>query len=128
VVNPAGIDLADGTYQDDLALKDNSWIDVKFLWQPGNVGDRVQVKADTLNVRDKPGGTVVVYKETKGALGTLISGPVGASVGTTFYVWWQVQWDDEQTPGWFAEGFLEKAVVAPRICGSRFAGWTRTRN
>jgi hypothetical protein len=113
VLNPAGIDLADGTYQDDLALPDNSWIDVKFLWQPGNVGDRVQVKADSLKVRDQPGGTPLSYQETKGALGTLIGGPEGASLGSTFYVWWQVQWDDQKIPGWSAEVYLAKAPVPP---------------
>ena len=113
VANPAGIDLADGTYQDDLALKDNSWIEVKFLWQPGNVGDRVRAKTDALNVRDQPGGAVALYQENKNALGTLVGGPEGAKYKGTFYVWWQVQWDDAKTPGWSAEPYLEKVAVAP---------------
>ena len=124
VVNAAGIDLADGTYQDDLALKDNSWIQVKFLWLPGNVGDRVRVKADALNVRDQPGGAAL-YQENQGALGTLLRGPEGAKLGSTFYLWWQVQWDDAATPGWSAEMYLEKAPVAPaelRLTIRRVAG------
>jgi len=32
VVNPAGIDLADGTFWDGLNLSDNAWITVKYLW------------------------------------------------------------------------------------------------
>ncbi len=32
VKNPAGIDLADGTFWDDLGLKDNSWVTVEYLW------------------------------------------------------------------------------------------------
>lgn len=32
VANPAGIDLADGTYYDDLQLRDNSWVTVTYLW------------------------------------------------------------------------------------------------
>ena len=32
VANPAGIDLADGTFYDDLALRDNSWVTVTYLW------------------------------------------------------------------------------------------------
>lgn len=32
VVNPAGIDLADGLFWDALALKDNSWVTVDYLW------------------------------------------------------------------------------------------------
>jgi len=32
VVNPAGIDLADGTFWHGLNLSDNAWITVKYLW------------------------------------------------------------------------------------------------
>ena len=32
VLNPAGIDLADGLFWDALALKDNSWVRVTYLW------------------------------------------------------------------------------------------------
>src|SRR5690606_32595888 len=32
VTNPAGIDLADGTFWDGLGLGTNSWVDVTFLW------------------------------------------------------------------------------------------------
>ena len=36
VVNPAGIDLADGTFWDGLNLSDNAWISVKYLWLEGD--------------------------------------------------------------------------------------------
>ena len=32
VLNPAGIDLADGLFWDALGLKDNSWVTVDYLW------------------------------------------------------------------------------------------------
>jgi len=32
VLNPAGIDLADGTFWDGLGLHDNSWVTVTYLW------------------------------------------------------------------------------------------------
>lgn len=32
VANPAGIDLGDGLFWDALALKDNSWVTVDYLW------------------------------------------------------------------------------------------------
>lgn len=32
VSNPAGIDLADGTFTDDLGLRDNSWVQATYLW------------------------------------------------------------------------------------------------
>ena len=36
VKNPAGIDIADGTFWDDLKMTDGDWVDVTFLWlSPG---------------------------------------------------------------------------------------------
>ena len=32
VLNPAGIDLADGLFHDALALKTNEWVTVDYLW------------------------------------------------------------------------------------------------
>jgi hypothetical protein len=32
VRNPAGIDLADGTFWDGLGLTDNAWVTVTYLW------------------------------------------------------------------------------------------------
>jgi hypothetical protein len=32
VVNPAGIDIADGTFWDDLKMVGSDWVDVTFLW------------------------------------------------------------------------------------------------
>ena len=39
VVNPAGIDLADGTFWDGLNLSNNAWITVKYLWLEGDGDD-----------------------------------------------------------------------------------------
>jgi len=35
VANPAGIDLADGTFWDDLGMSDNDWVDVTYNWTSG---------------------------------------------------------------------------------------------
>ena len=32
VANPAGIDLADGTFWDGLGLTNNAWVTVTYLW------------------------------------------------------------------------------------------------
>jgi len=37
VSNPAGIDLADGTFWNDLRMRDNDWIGVEYLWLDGEV-------------------------------------------------------------------------------------------
>lgn len=41
VVNPSGIDLADGTFRKDLRLKDNAWVKVTYLWTGSNPQARV---------------------------------------------------------------------------------------
>jgi hypothetical protein len=35
VTNPAGIDLADGTFWDGLGLTDNTWVTATYLWTAG---------------------------------------------------------------------------------------------
>ncbi|MCK2236757.1 MULTISPECIES: hypothetical protein [unclassified Crossiella] len=51
VANPAGIDLADGTFWDGLKLTDNSWVTVEYLWTGGGTFGTVRTAGDTLNVR-----------------------------------------------------------------------------
>ncbi|MFE5293244.1 hypothetical protein ACFQ8T_13795 [Isoptericola sp. NPDC056618] len=55
VTNPAGIDLADGTYRDSLGLRSNAWIDVTYLWQGSARTGIVSADGGTLNVRTGPG-------------------------------------------------------------------------
>ncbi|NMO93310.1 hypothetical protein HH311_26410 [Actinomycetospora sp. TBRC 11914] len=89
VANPAGIDLADGTFYDDLALKDNSWVTVTYLWTAtGPSGLAKPTGAPTLVVRSAPsdassavgavaGGARVAVQCT--AAGQLRSGTQGTS-------------------------------------------------
>ncbi|MGN9809685.1 hypothetical protein ACTMSW_10030 [Micromonospora sp. BQ11] len=49
VLNPAGIDLADGTFWDGLRLTDNAWVDVAYLWT--GAGPRGVVGDGPLNIR-----------------------------------------------------------------------------
>ncbi|RIV40795.1 hypothetical protein [Micromonospora radicis] len=53
VLNPAGIDLADGTFWDGLQLTTNSWVDVAYLWTGS--GPRGVVGDGPLNIRSGPG-------------------------------------------------------------------------
>jgi hypothetical protein len=52
VLNPAGIDLADGTFWDGLQLTTNAWVDVAYLWTGG--GPRAVVGDGPLNIRTGP--------------------------------------------------------------------------
>ncbi|WP_406067289.1 hypothetical protein [Micromonospora sp. NBC_01638] len=49
VLNPAGIDLADGTFWDGLRLTTNAWVDVAYLWTGD--GPRGVVGDGPLNIR-----------------------------------------------------------------------------
>ncbi|MEV2240553.1 hypothetical protein [Micromonospora sp. NPDC049891] len=53
VLNPAGIDLADGTFWDGLQLTTNAWVDVAYLWT--GTGPRGVVGDGPLTVRAGPG-------------------------------------------------------------------------
>jgi hypothetical protein len=53
VANPAGIDLADGTFA-ALGLTDNAWVGVSFLWQHDGPTGVVRTGGGTLNVRSAP--------------------------------------------------------------------------
>jgi len=105
VLNPAGVDLADGTFGQDLGMLDNAWISVQFLWRPDvTVGQRVQTTA-TLNVRSSPAGSSV-GQVPAGAMGTITTGPQGAWYTGYFWVWWNIRWDDGVTRGWSVENWL----------------------
>ncbi|WP_367134641.1 hypothetical protein [Saccharothrix sp. HUAS TT1] len=51
VANPAGIDLADGTFWDGLKLTDNSWVTVTYQWTGSGPAGFIRTAADPLNVR-----------------------------------------------------------------------------
>jgi hypothetical protein len=53
VLNPAGIDLADGTFWDGLGLRDNSWVSVTYLWTDS--APPAIVRIPILPVRSGPG-------------------------------------------------------------------------
>ena len=59
VANPAGIDLADGTFRRDLGLTDNAWVDVTYLWTgsgPAGTADG----DDPVDVRSAPASGAAV--------------------------------------------------------------------
>ncbi|MEU5691496.1 hypothetical protein [Actinosynnema sp. NPDC020468] len=51
VANPAGVDLADGVFQDGLKLTTNSWVTVTYLWTGSGPAGTVRTASDPLNVR-----------------------------------------------------------------------------
>ncbi|RJQ77237.1 hypothetical protein D5S17_16155 [Pseudonocardiaceae bacterium YIM PH 21723] len=95
VANPAGIDLADGTFWDGLGLKDNSWVTVSYLWDTDIWSGRITTDPDEHGnnqptaVRSGPGianpivgmagrfAKVPAYCELPGP--TVVDGPQGAT-------------------------------------------------
>lgn len=57
VLNPAGIDLADGTFWDALRLTDNSWVTVDFLWTGSVAQGKVVTGGGPLRLRAGANGT-----------------------------------------------------------------------
>jgi hypothetical protein len=57
VANPAGIDLADGTFWDGLKLTNNAWVTVTYLWTGSGANGFVRTVADPVNVRSGPNTT-----------------------------------------------------------------------
>jgi len=55
VRNPAGIDLADGTFWDALGLVTNAWVTVTYVWTGTGPTGTVTTTGGPLNVRDSPG-------------------------------------------------------------------------
>ncbi|GAB1508321.1 hypothetical protein [Actinophytocola sp. KF-1] len=54
VKNPAGIDLADGTFWDGLKLENNAWVTVTYQWTGSHPHGFVQTPGPALNVRPAP--------------------------------------------------------------------------
>ncbi|MGA6166196.1 hypothetical protein [Amycolatopsis magusensis] len=58
--NPAGIDLADGTFWDGLKLTDNSWVNVSYLWTGSGPSGTVKTAGDPMNVRASGSTTAAI--------------------------------------------------------------------
>ncbi|WP_216210699.1 hypothetical protein [Amycolatopsis aidingensis] len=54
VLNPAGIDLADGTFWDGLGLRDNAWVNVTYEWTGSGPWGTIATSSTPLNVRSGP--------------------------------------------------------------------------
>lgn len=57
VANPAGIDLADGTFWDGLRLSDNAWVNVTYEWTGSGAWGTIATARTPLNVRSGPRGS-----------------------------------------------------------------------
>jgi hypothetical protein len=70
--NPAGIDVADGTFWTDLGLSDNDWMTVTYLWTTGGSTPTTGLVVDSNNANND---------STKGYVQVSANWAVGANTG-----------------------------------------------
>ncbi|HYO71896.1 MAG TPA: hypothetical protein VEU33_38050, partial [Archangium sp.] len=70
--NPAGIDVADGTFWTDLGLNDNDWMTVTYLWTSGGGTPTTGLVVDSNNANND---------STKGYVQVSANWTVGANTG-----------------------------------------------
>jgi hypothetical protein len=116
VLNPAGIDLADGTFWDGLLLSDNSWVNVSYLWTAGGAKGRVDVTANsTLNVRSGPGtGFGVVGVAADFANVPIECWVTGQTVTGTFGT--TNRWDRMATGQYVSHAYIAPVTGTPGAC------------
>ncbi|WP_020388600.1 hypothetical protein [Kribbella catacumbae] len=108
VANPAGIDLADGTFWDALKLTDNAWVDTTYLWTGDGGRGTVSISSGYLNVRNSASSSgAVVGMAGKSAQVTVECQTTGQSVtgsqGTT-NIWLRVHTGMYVSKAWISAG------------------------
>ncbi|WP_328989334.1 hypothetical protein OG394_24190 [Kribbella sp. NBC_01245] len=108
VANPAGIDLADGTFWDALKLSNNAWVDVTYLWTGDGGRGTVSISSGYLNVRNATNSTgAIVGMAGKSAQVTVECQTTGQSItgsqGTT-NVWLRVHAGMYVSKAWINTG------------------------
>ncbi|MFC0624285.1 hypothetical protein [Kribbella deserti] len=108
VANPAGIDLADGTFWDALKLTNNAWVDVTYLWTGDGGRGTVSITSGYLNIRNAPNSTgAIVGMAGKSAQVTVQCQTTGQSItgsqGTT-NVWLRVHAGMYVSKAWINTG------------------------
>ena len=108
VANPAGIDLADGTFWDALGLTNNAWVDTTYLWTGDGGRGTVSITSGYLNVRSTASSSgAVVGMAGKSAQVTVECQVTGQSVtgsqGTSS-IWLRVHTGMYVAKAWISAG------------------------
>ena len=108
VANPAGIDLADGTFWDALALTNNAWVDTTYLWTGDGGRGTVSISSGYLNVRSTASSSgAVVGMAGKSAQVTVECQVTGQSVSGsqgTSNIWLRVHSGMYVAKAWISAG------------------------
>lgn len=108
VANPAGIDLADGTFWDALKLTNNAWVDTTYLWTGDGGRGTVSITSGYLNVRSTASSSgAVVGMAGKSAQVTVECQVTGQSVSGsqgTSSIWLRVHAGMYVAKAWISAG------------------------
>ncbi|MEU4192882.1 hypothetical protein AB0E69_13355 [Kribbella sp. NPDC026611] len=108
VANPAGIDLADGVFWDALALPDNSFVDVTYLWTGDGGRGTVAISSGYLNIRSSASSSgAVVGMAGKSAQVSVECQTTGQSVSGsqgTSNIWLRVNAGMYVAKAWISAG------------------------
>ncbi|MFC9687346.1 hypothetical protein ACFTSF_02315 [Kribbella sp. NPDC056951] len=108
VANPAGIDLADGTFWDALGMSNNGFVDVTYLWTGDGGRGTVSITSGYLNLRSTSSSTgAVVGMAGKSAQVTVECQTTGQSVSGsqgTSNVWLRVHPGMYVAKAWVSAG------------------------
>jgi hypothetical protein len=64
VANPAGIDIADGTFFDDLGMTGSGWVSVEYLWVPPLIGTGGPTIAKSVAIIPAPSNGLYLVGQT----------------------------------------------------------------
>ncbi|WP_405063559.1 hypothetical protein OG474_18445 [Kribbella sp. NBC_01505] len=108
VANPAGIDLADGTFWDALGMSNNGFVDVTYLWTGDGGRGTVSITSGYLNLRNSASSAgAVVGMAGKSAQVTVECQTTGQSVSGsqgTSNVWLRVHAGMYVAKAWVSAG------------------------
>jgi hypothetical protein len=82
VLNPAGIDLADGTIRDGLDIGGSGWVNVTYLWTGGGIRASISTDGGVVNVR---GGDSTTH-EIVGLAGPYAQIPISCGINVHLHV------------------------------------------
>ena len=77
--NPAGIDIADGSFWTDLGMSNNDWVDVTYLWTTGGGTPTGSIIVDSDNTRND------ATKARFSMVGTWTAGSSAGYYGSGYY-------------------------------------------
>ncbi|MFJ3403952.1 hypothetical protein [Promicromonospora sp. NPDC090134] len=112
VANPAGIDLADGTFWDGLGLTDNAWTTVTYLWTGSGPKGIVRTSGGPLTVRSGPGtGNAAVGQAGNHANVVIECSATGTTV--TGYYGTSNVWNRIGPGNWISDAYVNTGSSSP---------------